>query len=305
MASAGMTISNGGRVIGGIGASAVNHVVRFAQSLFNAAKGENDLIRKISEEPDSISVPFAYVSSAPSRSASRCQMAVGIRGTMTYMEWSLDFQTWLYPDPIIPGLRSHKGVMSIALSLISSVRHALQEASRASDCVCEETKIYVTGHSLGASVALNVAAYLQNFFRDCATVHAVLFAPLKHIDARSRHVVQNAVNLRTIMDISDPLFHLPCSGIPFPRCNHGAGYDLFDDHDQLVLINVPYKATPNPVTTEPSVLQVLHDTFVPPQVVDRLPAPDSIISAHSCAHSCALSSACQAFGWGCTTCPNR
>lgn len=100
------------------------------------------------------------------------QVWLAFRGTQTKGEWQIDWDMTQVPwNDATPGALVHRGFRNAAQELMPAITAALQSVIKAAP----DTHIFVTGHSLGASLATLCVLHL--LAAGLANLHAYIYAP--------------------------------------------------------------------------------------------------------------------------------
>lgn len=169
----------------------------------NPAKPSNDRNKNIA---------WMLVPEAPSAN----QVWLCFRGTQTKAEWKIDFTSNLVPWPEVspaPTFLVHQGFKEAVLELVDDILAALQPLVSQPN-----THIFITGHSLGASLAALCTLYLLH--AGYTNIHTYLFAPPR---TGNNTFVQDVlrymqtgqlVELNAIANVADLVPQLPLSVHP-------------------------------------------------------------------------------------------
>lgn len=256
------------------------------------------------DDSNTTALPFLYISKYRQ---DPCRFSVGVRGSRAFADWILDFHGWTSPWTPFDSY-AHTGTQLISNSLLPITHDYLQRQTK---CDLSNTHLTFYGHSLGATVAQHMAIHTATRFPSIK-INAVLFSPFKHLPKSLEQQGHNLVNTRVVMDVSDPLAHAPCRGLP--RCGRGhfsppgEGKDRFADATNVVWLQVKFEKDEGEDLTNSTLLDLLYHTLVPHDIRETAPSINHILAAHSCSHSCALSQACNnsrdtSFEWWCRDCP--
>lgn len=279
-------------------------------------------IYKISEPPNRETRPLVFVSF---RKSDPCQLAVGIRGTLTGWEWIVNFKYWVYP---LAGAHHssgvHRGYLQIVNTFIAPLTASLKTHSRTHSCKCNNTKIIVYGHSLGGGIGQILAYKLGLLYKNCVRMDGVFFASPRVITGTTEFAT--LVNTRHLIDLSDPLHYFPCyaenSRSGHPRCPTslmtppGHGRDRFEEAPGKIMVRcIPHRQISDQLdVTNAQSFRGDHSnakfslpggiplSFI--QLPMRLlypgmppPRRDDVLVAHFSSFACALSVACHGLPW--------
>lgn len=148
-------------------------------------------------------------------SQNACHFAIGTRGARTRLEWTLAFDT----SSTFEGY--HRGVHTISQAVLPLIQNFI---NRKVDCNACNSKFTFFGHSLGGGVAANLALHFAQYAStSCGLkspeIQLVVFGPIKAVKSPGIELLKKKVNFRTLIDLSDPLYYIPCnSKHGAPRC---------------------------------------------------------------------------------------
>jgi triacylglycerol lipase len=146
------------------------------------------------------------------------QLWLAFRGTQTKAEWKIDLDMELVPwSDAHPEVLVHRGFYTAALELMPSITELLQTR------LTPQTQLFITGHSLGASLALLSTMMLAA--AGVRSMHTYVFAPPrvgndKLVSAQlaltqpTQPTQQPVVSMHAIANVADIIPQLPLSVQP-------------------------------------------------------------------------------------------
>eukprot|EP01055_Gregarina_sp_Pseudo9_P000399 Gregarina_sp_Pseudo_9__398@NODE_125_length_4117_cov_8_899461_g117_i0_p2_GENE_NODE_125_length_4117_cov_8_899461_g117_i0NODE_125_length_4117_cov_8_899461_g117_i0_p2_ORF_typecomplete_len634_score136_10Lipase_3/PF01764_25/4_5e02Lipase_3/PF01764_25/1_2e19DUF2974/PF11187_8/2e06Chlorophyllase2/PF12740_7/0_018Lipase/PF00151_19/0_1Lipase/PF00151_19/1_2e03Abhydrolase_6/PF12697_7/0_051PGAP1/PF07819_13/0_065BAAT_C/PF08840_11/0_092PEPPE/PF08237_11/0_13Abhydrolase_2/PF02230_16/0_17Esterase/PF00756_20/0_16Chlo len=277
------------------------------------------------------SIPLVFVSQ---NQGDRCQFVIGVRGTASMFEWTQDFDYFQVPFPLDNRIQAHGGFMSLLQVIAPILDQFIQQESRVNQCGCAQTRITVTGHSLGAGVAQLVALFFAEKYgkyKCGAQISGVFFAPPRIFNSYGAKRSGELVNGRVVLDIGDGLSYMPCydgnakSG--WARCTRGhmtrpgQGRDMYAENLGIAEIDVDFSTRtggkgidalmqsifPSGERNRPSFVASLISKVLEVTIpsLNAVPSLGVLGAAHICSFACKFSQqACGSeFQWWCDGCP--
>ncbi|KAL0905010.1 hypothetical protein M5K25_027181 [Dendrobium thyrsiflorum] len=157
----------------------------------------------------------------------RRDIVVALRGTATALEWVENFRTALHPLPDSPDSKVSSGFMSLSKSSpgpnIPSLSTAVvNEIRRLVDQYAgEELSITITGHSLGAALAILIADELADKIENAPPISVVSFGgPRVGNPGFADRIEKKGVKVLRVVNANDVVTRVP-AGLPV----HGGGED--------------------------------------------------------------------------------
>ncbi|EZG43542.1 lipase [Gregarina niphandrodes] len=178
----------------------------------------------VESEPSTVPIPVAVLLQHPLK---RCEFAVIVRGTQTKVDWMADFQTAQIPLEVQGTLlgRAHAGFTNLAAPTAAFFANIMNDK-----CPGADTRVTLSGHSMGGSVAL-ISALLLTEWMPQASIAVVGFACPNALDEYAAELLKKRVIVRTWINAFDAVPKIPCAGgVGMFRCPAATGSSFQQDN---------------------------------------------------------------------------
>eukprot|EP01056_Protomagalhaensia_sp_Gyna25_P004097 Protomagalhaensia_sp_Gyna_25__4096@NODE_370_length_3667_cov_133_946251_g284_i0_p1_GENE_NODE_370_length_3667_cov_133_946251_g284_i0NODE_370_length_3667_cov_133_946251_g284_i0_p1_ORF_typecomplete_len710_score129_74Lipase_3/PF01764_25/2_8e19DUF2974/PF11187_8/9_9e05Hydrolase_4/PF12146_8/0_008Abhydrolase_6/PF12697_7/0_0096Esterase_phd/PF10503_9/0_013Abhydrolase_5/PF12695_7/0_017Chlorophyllase/PF07224_11/0_063Chlorophyllase2/PF12740_7/0_084DUF818/PF05677_12/0_18DUF676/PF05057_14/0_3AXE1/PF05448_12/0_2 len=193
-----------------------------------------------------------------SRKPGECAFHITQRGTFNQFEWIVNFQAEMTPFGIPDG-GVHHGYQTFAAQVMPQLNDFFsQHIGEGKECAPENTRIHVTGHSLGGGMAELYAYHLALRWADLGVaLEATVWAPAHSLNKAAMDYTKARVNMRSVMEEFDIVPYFPCAdkhGIP--RCD-SPKYPTFNGQGR----DEPYSLHTNPIPLDIDELSAINPTY--------------------------------------------